>query len=760
MRTGEKIKAGPGIRGIDKAKAVELGVRFVMAFLLGRVRVLGDLSPFGAAAVGAAPVGLGAAVTLLGAVAGTLSAVPFLVSVKYIAICVLIYATLHFFAKSCPGWFPMAVTLGVTLVIGSVYVWDGGFDLRAAALWVAESFLAAGAVFFFRIALSPLAPPAEREHTSAHTASMLILLGCTVMSLSSVSLFGVLSVGRAAAVVGVLIVSYRSGLAPGCVAAAAFGAAVDLAHPGTPFFMLSYALAALISGIFAKTGRLWFVLSWACATALSVLWYWSYAKWIPALYESFAATVIFMLLPDSALARIGALLPTDASGFGYLKAREYAMDRVERCALAFRGLYDAARVRAGEGPRENVAEIFDRACDAVCRTCPGSSRCWQKKYVDTVDVMNNLTPILEKRGSVEAGDLPEHFAHSCERTGMLISAVNAEARTFLTRRQYRWRLRENRGAAFEQYKCVSKILGDLASELGGEVTVEPALESRLRKYLRGLAMDSFVAAFRVRGGRLRVEIRSGSMGLLTRDEKWLDNLSAVLGTRLCSTGVKDDTRLTLLEAEPLAYLVGTASAKSPGEAVSGDRNLCFRTDEGVLYALLSDGMGTGSDAARLSSGVEDILERFLTAGVSPEQALTLLSDLLLLRGDDALESATVDLLSVHMFTGEARLYKYGAAPSYLKRGGTVRRLGASPLPSGTAVRRPGLRLSLPAGAALVMVSDGVLAGGDDKWLRAYLSSSSETDAKALAAGILEEAKRRSGDGDDMTVLAVLGQSRA
>lgn len=759
LKTGENVKTGPSLRGLDKTRAIELGVRFALGVLLGRVRLLGSLSPFGAAAVGAAPRGVGSVVTLLGALLGVLTGFPLSQSVKYIAVCVLIWVTLHFFAKSAPKWFPMAVTFGVFLVIGFVYVWDAGFGLRETALWVAESFLAAGCVFFFEEALSPYAPSENRERSQAHTASVVIFLGCLVMSLSSVSLFGAMSLGRAAAVVGILFVSYRSGMAPGCVAAAALGAAVDLAHAGAPFFLLSYVFSALIAGIFARTGRLWFVLSWACATALSVLWFWGQTRWIPALYESFAGTVIFMLLPDTVLARAGALLPTDSAGFGFLKAREYALDRVEKCSTAFRGLYDAARVRAGEGPRENVAEIFDRAGDTVCRGCPNAARCWQEQYVDTVDVMNNLTPILEERGCVELSDLPEHFAEGCQRVDRLVAAINAEARTFLTRRQYRWRLRESRGAAFEQYNCISKILGDLALELGSEVTVETELESKLRKYLRGLAIDASVAVFRVRGGRLRAEIRSGSLRLLTRDGEWLNKLSVVLGTRLCSTGVRDETRLTLLEAEPLAYLVGSASLKSPGEAVSGDRSLCFRTDEGVLYALISDGMGTGSEAARLSSGVGEIMERFLSAGVAPEQVLALLSDLMLLRSEESLESATVDLLSIQMFTGEAKLYKYGAAPSYLKRGNNVRRLGASPLPSGTALRRPGMKLSLPAGATLVMVSDGAISGGDDKWLRTFLASSAETDAKKLASDILEEAKKRISDRDDMTVLVVTGEVR-
>ena len=765
MKAGENAKKLEDLEmraagAVDRSAALELGARFVIAVLLGRVRLLGSLSPFGAAAVGAAPVGIRAGVTLLGAVLGTLTVWPLAGSVKYIAICALIWATLHFFARGLPKWFPMAVTFGITLVLGAVYVWDAGFALRDTAMWVVESFLAAGCVFFFDTAMRPCLKNGVRDISAGHTASVVILLGCLVMSLASASLFGVMSLGRTAAVTAILVVSYKSGLAPGCVTAAALGGAVDLAHPGAPFFLISYVLSALIAGIFARSGRLRFVLSWSCAAALSVLWCWSQVRWIPALYESFAGTVVFMLLPEKLLARVGALLPTDSAGFGFLKAREYAMDRVELCSRAFRELFEAGKAGLQTRPRENPAEIYDRASEGICRTCPGASRCWSQRYADTVEVMNGLTPILEARGSVAVSDLPAGFAGECQRVEGLVAALNAEARTFLTRRELSWRLRESRGAAADQYARVSRVLRDLALELGGDVKVETELETKLRRYLRGLAMDSSVAVFRVRGGRLRAEIRSGSMGLLTRDEAWLDKLSAVLGTRLCTSGVKDETRLTLLEAEPLAIRVGSASLRAPGEAVSGDRSLCFRTDEGVLYALLSDGMGTGEDALRMADATVRILERLLTAGVDPETALGMLTDLTLLRSDGELSGATVDLLAVHMFTGEGRLYKQGAAPSYLKRGGTVRRVNGSPIPAGTALRTPGAKLSLPAGSVLVMLSDGVTAGADDRWLRELIASRDGTDMTELAEAILAEAKSRCADRDDMTVLAVAAEERA
>ncbi len=763
MKSLENTRAGLRARPIDKARAAELGVRFAMGFLLGRTRIFGSFAPFGPALVGAAPQGAPAAVSLLGVCLGALTAGSFGWSVKYIAISILIWAADHFFADGFGGWFPMAVTFGFSLLIGFVYAWDSGFEVRATAMWAVECFTAPAFVYFYGAALSPWSDRAGRDVRSAHTAGAVLTLATLLMALTSPMLFGVLSLGRAAAVTAVLFVIYRGGISMGSVAAAALGAAMDLAQGGAPFFLTSYVFSALLAGVFQRSGRLRFCLAWCASTALTVLWFWSWRRWLPALYETFAATVVFMLLPDPVLARAAVYLPSESAGLGFMKAREYAKDRVERCADAFSALFEAVRARAGDSPAEDVSEIFDGASNQVCRSCPHAARCWQERYQDTVDVMNNLIPQLLSSGSVGVQELPEHFLTSCERSGELVNAINSETHAFLTRRQYRSRLALGRTAAFRQYGDVSSVLRSLARELGNEIEVEPGLERKLQKYLRGLAIDGSAAVFRVRGGRLRAEIRSQSLHLLRRDKLWLDKLSAVLGTRLC-TGCQDaaSDRLVLLEAEPYAVRVGEAGIKKPGEAVSGDVTACFRTDEGFLYVILSDGMGSGEAASRTASQVSGILERFLSAGVRPELALKILSDLMLLRCDDELESASVDLLALNMFTGEAALYKYGAAPSYLRRGGAVRRLSGGALPVGIddRSRRAGTRLPLPPGSLLVLTSDGLDFGDGGKWLRGLISGFSASDPKELASAIIDEAAKRLQISDDVTVVAITVEDRA
>ena len=758
MKQAEGARGAIISRAFDRAGAAELALRLASSFLLGRARIFGGIVPFGIAFTAASGGGVWGVTALLGALAGTLTAGSFGWSVKYIAILCLTFASVRFFKSAAPWWFSMAAAFGFTLVIGGVYVLDSGWEVTTTVMWVVESFLAGGFTYFYETALTVPRDRGERALRPSRAASVTLLGATLLLSLASFAPFGVLSLGRTAAVLVILAVTCRGGMGAGCVTAAALGAAMDLGQGGMPFFTLSYVFSALVAGVFSREGRLTFTLSWVASTAVTVLWFWRFYRWFPALFETFAASVCFMLLPEELLARLSAYLPRDGSGYGYLKARDYTRERVERCSAAFKGLYDSLRARLNQdGEAETPALLYDRASDAVCRSCPNSSRCWQEEYVETLDVMNAMTPVLERKGAVEPEDLPEAFTRRCNRLERLLAQINAEARAYLTRKSFRARLRESRGAAYGQYGDIARVLASLSRELGGEIRVEPELEKRLRKYLRGLAMDASVAVFRLRGGRLRAEIRSQSLRLLKRDRHWLDNLSSVLGVRLCAPEGQEEGRLLLLEAEPLAVTVGSAAARKSGESVSGDRCLCFRTDEGMLYVLLSDGMGAGPEAARMASDAASVIERFLRAGIAPELTLDILSSLCLLKNEDSLESATVDLLALDMFSGETKLYKYGAAPSYLRRGASVKRVGGATLPVGFAAKgaeKAVTRLSLQAGDTLLMASDGI---GDEKLLRQHLASDQD-DPQLLARTLLGEAAKTPAQ-DDMTVIVVKVETR-
>ncbi|MDR3209627.1 MAG: SpoIIE family protein phosphatase, partial [Oscillospiraceae bacterium] len=340
-----------------------------------------------------------------------------------------------------------------------------------------------------------------------------------------------------------------------------------------------------------------------------------------------------------------------------------------------------------------------------------------------------------------------------------VAAVNAEVRALLYRRGLNRRLRENRSVAYRQYAEFSAILGDISQELGSALGFETELEVKLRKYLRRLGIAADTAVFRDRGGRLHAELAGADLRPLRRDARWLDRLSAVVGTRLCARTSGGNTRIELLEAEPLAAEIGVSRVNKAGETVSGDQGTFFKTDEGRLYILLSDGMGSGEDAARASSDTVRILERFLRSGVAPETAVRMLNDIMLLKNEDTTSSATVDMACVNLFTGDVALYKYGAAPTYVKSDRSVESVRGRSVPLGL-LHPPGdapdvLKIKLLPGMFAVLVSDGAASGdaaSDDAL--ASLIADFDGEARELSRAIVERSRAGGPAEDDVTAIAI------
>jgi len=207
----------------------------------------------------------------------------------------------------------------------------------------------------------------------------------------------------------------------------------------------------------------------------------------------------------------------------------------------------------------------------------------------------------------------------------------------------------------------------------------------------------------------------------------------------------------------MAYDVALGFTPKEGQRICGDSVTYFQSGGSLLYLILSDGMGSGREAARESQMTLRLLEQFLKAGIDAEPALKTLNAALNLRSDDQGSFTTIDLLSVDLAGREAALYKYGAAPTYIKRQGSVRRLTGKALPAGLqeADRLPPAdRFPLEENSFVLMVSDGVADSGDDLWLQDLLAGWHGEDPHVLVSLVLREcAQRRNGD-DDCSALCL------
>ena len=217
--------------------------------------------------------------------------------------------------------------------------------------------------------------------------------------------------------------------------------------------------------------------------------------------------------------------------------------------------------------------------------------------------------------------------------------------------------------------------------------------------------------------------------------EYVQELSDLLGRR----GVNPEPR----------YRPEVMVAANRLDADNGDRCLRFAGAGCRYYVLLCDGMGTGPAAVQEGKAAAGLLRELLLAGFPAEYALRTLNSLCALRG--AAGIVTADLAELHLDTGKATLYKWGAPASWVLRRTGAEKIGTAGPPPGLSVgedRETVERLSLRRGETLVLCSDGI--NGEE--LFRHCQESPGRPFGTLANELLEAAG--STKSDDATVAAM------
>ncbi|MDH7576677.1 MAG: SpoIIE family protein phosphatase [Bacillota bacterium] len=213
---------------------------------------------------------------------------------------------------------------------------------------------------------------------------------------------------------------------------------------------------------------------------------------------------------------------------------------------------------------------------------------------------------------------------------------------------------------------------------------------------------------------------------------------------------------------PLQVEIGFSQRPKPTEPLCGDSFNFTRLTPNRLLLTVSDGMGTGINAARESRTVVKMLEQLLGNGSDPETAAGIINTALFLRGGEE-SGATIDLALVDLEAGTLDFLKAGAPPSFLKRGESVEAIRSSCWPAGILeqVEVQLLRRQIMPGDLLVMATDGITEADQKgvtpgEWLYTYFKELALDDAQVIADLILKRALRIGGlqHRDDMTVLVV------
>lgn len=752
--TGRVILRSPVL-----VRVLEWAIRFLLGAALAGGQVLRGASPFGVAVVGASGGGAGGMASLLGAVVGYLLCRGLEDGLRYGAACILVFSVAFAFYDTKlyqRRWFmPLAAAL-LSGMAGLVTLTVQRWTAADAASFVGEMVLTAGGVYIFRIAFSTWENQTDDAETTFPQRISVLLLGAAVLiSLSGLTLMGLMSVGRLLAVYAVLLAARSGGFGAGAAAGLAAGLAMDLSAGATPFYAMVYGIVGLVCGLFRPRSRYLASLSGLLSASLLLLWSWERAP-LSLFYECALASFLFLLTPQRLLKRFSALFAGEPTANRESWAASQAAQRLRATATAFSDLFSALRGAFGRSNLEDDSVIFDQAANRVCAPCPLRERCWQTGYTDTYNCLNDALPLLTEAGQAEAAHFPQRFRDRCAKFPAFLKAVNEELAAHRARRQYQSRLGENRRAVCRQYGDVAQVLEETAQAMAAPCVTDTVRTRRLSQFLASRGLNCQGLVFSGPEDRLQLQVEGRRAEELAGDtgRAALESLLELSLTPAEVAPSPKGRRITYRQAEPLTAIAGVAGRKKAGQTVSGDAGGWFKDGEGNLFVILCDGMGSGPQARQESELALRLLEKFLRAGVRPELALKTLNEALALRGEETGGFSTIDLLALDLHSGRGTLYKLGAAPSYLRRGGTVTRLTGSSLPAGLTIggaREPDQStFQMGPGDSLILLTDGVIAQGDD-WLRDALAAFDGSSPKALAETLVGH----SPDADDDQTALVL-----
>lgn len=408
----------------------------------------------------------------------------------------------------------------------------------------------------------------------------------------------------------------------------------------------------------------------------------------------------------------------------------------------------------------SLIQVADNAADRACRCCPNNMICWGQKYELFHGEFERLVKQLRTGGEISEQSMNPLAAAECVNRPGVIAGVRRAYEQYLRESGEQKHIKELRRLFSEQLGAFGEILRDMGGAAGKLRAGSRTAERRAEKVLQecGLTETSAFVTF-AKGGRLRLEAYGS--GSLNSDREYLGELLIrALGRELDLPEVSTSggrVRVTASQRAAMSAEVGVCQLCRGKNRVCGDCCDSFTDPSGALYVVLSDGMGSGSRARIDSALACSLTSRLIKSGISLSAVLETVNTSLMVKSADE-SFATLDICRIDLNSGEAVIYKAGAAATYIKSGDRMSRavLSSQPIGSGGSVTVPAQKFHVTAGDIVVMTTDGAFL--DEEWLSRELSR--ELPAKGgpqeLSERIAHAARNaENGREDDISIITVV-----
>lgn len=329
---------------------------------------------------------------------------------------------------------------------------------------------------------------------------------------------------------------------------------------------------------------------------------------------------------------------------------------------------------------------------------------------------------------------------------------------------------EEREACLTALKHYAGETRDIVKKLDKSIYEDSRLQKKIKKCLKkiGVKVIKLTLMLLEEGGYEIMLTAKSIQGSIVTSDQVGEEISKALGKTFTPEmnepmmiGKKYAT-LHYVQKPRFNIVHGVSLVAKEGSEKSGDNFLVMNIKGGKKSLVMSDGMGSGEKAHRMSSKILDAIEALMDSGMSVKNVVTICNSMLI-STQKGMDFGTLDICLIDTYSGSYEITKAGASSTFILSRSGVKKIESESLPVGVV---NGSEVNSYIGELedetfIVMVTDGVMdllkggegAGAIESIMEKQRTQNPKELSEIILATVLEMNK---GIATDDMMVAVLG----
>ncbi|MBR5785770.1 MAG: SpoIIE family protein phosphatase [Clostridia bacterium] len=651
--------------------------------------------------------------------------------------------------------------------------------------------------FVYRIGESAISDIVDKNTTSykptqEELACFAIMAIIAFLGLPSLTIFG-LSIRNVISIFVIMAFSIKGGMGTGAAAGIMIGI---LTNSSSAIIISLFSFCGFLAGLLNKFKKAGVIIAFAVGNVLLATMLGASKEIIYAMYETGFASILFALMPLNLYDFIKIPVIEEYSfnkkqqyqkndlpvRFDYagkirntaVKKAKFYSDTLTEMSSEFMDIAGNENLlSANECKNEDSCLI--RVYNKVCSDCKLSSNCWKREYKIREKALKQCEKIIEKKGS-NTSEIMRILSEFCVKPDAVTDELKIGIEIRRIEKICNAKIEECRSMVIRQFGEMGRISHTIAEEIKRATNYDFKLENSIIDALKRHEVHAYdVVVTKNYNNMPEVTIYIRKSCDKETISKITDVVSQETGSRMNVYSVGGSSKrngvkeLKLIVKPELNISPGFASVPAESNTVSGDSYSYVEIADGRAFAILSDGMGTGSTAATQSESVIKILELYIKSGIEISAAVSTVNMMLTTKNSEVLTSS-VDVCCINRHSKIAGFVKMGAVPSVIIGKDNVRAVEINRPPAGVSAELEEASCKITEcdvsdDIAIVMFTDGVYdafsnGGVNKRVFFEYIAtivrrnSKDNNGAELVAKEIINKTQSFSSNADDMSVIVL------